>query len=148
MPYIEKEDKKTLDRSITHLSAELANGDFRGRLNYVVSSIFSNMVQAKGVSYRLINDYIGVLECAKLEAYRRIAVPYEEGKISSNGDIYPPAKSIQTHCLSCSDASEVYSNKGLCMKCVLLEAGFNEQERVITTYDGDIEEVAENHKVE
>ena len=91
MPYIEKEDKKALDRSIAHLSTELLNGDFRGRFNYIISSIFSNMVQANGLSYRLINDYIGVLECAKLEAYRRIAVPYEDGKIVDKTITYIPA---------------------------------------------------------
>jgi hypothetical protein len=148
MPYIEKEDKKALDRSIAHLSTELRNGDFRGRLNYLISSIFSNMVQANGLSYRLINDYIGVLECAKLEAYRRIAVPYEDGKIVSNGDIYPPAKSVQTHCLKCGVKADIFSDAGLCKDCILKDAGYDENIGVIKPQDKDIEEVAQNHKSE
>ena len=31
---------------------------------------------------------IGVLECAKLELYRRVAAPYEDDKIDENGDVY------------------------------------------------------------
>jgi hypothetical protein len=36
----------------------------------------------------LINDYIGVLECAKLELYRRVVSPYEETKMQQHGDVY------------------------------------------------------------
>ena len=31
---------------------------------------------------------VGVLECAKLELYRRMAAPYEDEKIEDNGDVY------------------------------------------------------------
>jgi hypothetical protein len=31
---------------------------------------------------------IGVLECAKLELYRRVAAPYEDAKCEDNGDVY------------------------------------------------------------
>jgi len=31
---------------------------------------------------------VGVLECAKLELYRRIAAPYEDEKIVETGDVY------------------------------------------------------------
>ena len=40
------------------------------------------------ISYRNINELIGVLECAKLELYRRVASPYEDEKIQSNGDVF------------------------------------------------------------
>jgi hypothetical protein len=33
-------------------------------------------------------DIAGALECCKLEFYRRVAVPYEDQKIKSNGDVY------------------------------------------------------------
>lgn len=33
-------------------------------------------------------DALGALECCKLEFYRRVAVPYEDGKIKTNGDVY------------------------------------------------------------
>jgi hypothetical protein len=44
-----------------------------------------------GLSYHNINDILGALEGAKLEFYRRVAVPYENGKIQENGDVYPAA---------------------------------------------------------
>jgi hypothetical protein len=33
-------------------------------------------------------DAVGAIECCKLEFYRRVAVPYEERKIKTNGDVY------------------------------------------------------------
>ena len=33
-------------------------------------------------------NLVGVLECAKLELYRRLAAPYEDLKIEDNGDVY------------------------------------------------------------
>jgi hypothetical protein len=35
-----------------------------------------------------VNEAIGVLECAKLELYRRVAAPYEDEKIAESGDVY------------------------------------------------------------
>jgi len=40
------------------------------------------------MNYRNINELVGVFECAKLELYRRVASPYEDEKIQSNGDVY------------------------------------------------------------
>jgi hypothetical protein len=45
-------------------------------------------LKAHGTNYALLNELIGVLECAKLELYRRVASPYEDEKIQSNGDVY------------------------------------------------------------
>ena len=38
--------------------------------------------------YYHYNQLIGVLECAKLELYRRLVTPYEDIKITDNGDVY------------------------------------------------------------
>ena len=40
------------------------------------------------LKYSEINSVIGVLECAKMELYRRIAAPYEDKKCEENGDVY------------------------------------------------------------
>jgi hypothetical protein len=40
------------------------------------------------VGYAEINEVVGVLECCKLELYRRLAAPYEDTKIKENGDVY------------------------------------------------------------
>lgn len=88
MPYIPKSEREPLDELVAALVTELRNGDFRGRLNYVISSILVGLIQANGLTYRLLNDFIGALECAKLEAYRRVAAPYEEEKEDEHGDVF------------------------------------------------------------
>lgn len=60
-----------------------------GQLNYQVTSLVLAYLKENGTSYGTINAAIGVLECAKLELYRRIAAPYEDKKIAENGDVYP-----------------------------------------------------------
>lgn len=41
------------------------------------------------LSYAKLNEVVGVLECAKLEMYRRQVAPYEDIKMAENGDCYP-----------------------------------------------------------
>tara|TARA_Y100000310_G_scaffold345319_1_gene463747 strand:+ start:7656 stop:7937 length:282 start_codon:yes stop_codon:yes gene_type:complete len=88
LPYISREEREALDELVAALVTELRNGDFRGRLNYTISSVLAGLLEANGTSYRLINDMMGVLECAKIELYRRVAIPYEGSKIEENGDVY------------------------------------------------------------
>ena len=88
MPYIPKEERKELDELSSALITQLRNGNFRGRLNYFISSVAQGLITANGVSYSFVNDFIGVLECAKLELYRRVASPYEDRKIIENGDVF------------------------------------------------------------
>jgi hypothetical protein len=88
MPYIAPDERKNLDAAVQDLINELQEGNFRGRLNYSISSILAGLLDSKGTSYSFINDFIGVLECVKLEAYRRIAAPYEDEKIAENGDVF------------------------------------------------------------
>ena len=57
-------------------------------LNYTLSSLLSRLSKGESVNYRNINRMIGVLECVKLELYRRLASPYEDEKMQSNGDVY------------------------------------------------------------
>lgn len=65
-----------------------ANGP--GELNYALTRALVAYLQEHGLNYRAINDCLGALEGAKLEFYRRVAVPYEEEKMCENGDVYPP----------------------------------------------------------
>lgn len=89
MPYIESKSRMTLNHYIEALTACLtAQENLEGRLNYTISSILSGVLKSKGADYESINSLIGVLECAKLELYRRIAAPHENEKIDSNGDVY------------------------------------------------------------
>lgn len=83
MPYINQERR-----------AQLADcGDYpssAGELNYMLTMEVKRYWATYGptLGYRAINDIIGALEGAKLEFYRRVAVPYEDTKIEQNGDVY------------------------------------------------------------
>jgi hypothetical protein len=81
MPYIKKEARVALEKY--PLSIEDA-----GELNYEITKVITRYLRIKGLRYRVINDVIGALEGAKLEFYRRVAVPYEDSKIQENGDVY------------------------------------------------------------
>ncbi len=89
MPYIQNE-----------LKHELTYGRFPGdddrvglahtpgELNYLLTQACIRYLKRKGENYTHLNDVIGALECAKQEFYRRVVVPYEQIKLSENGDVY------------------------------------------------------------
>lgn len=60
-----------------------------GELNYMITQLLLKYLGTQGMSYQTINDILGAVEGAKMEFYRRIAVPYEDTKIEENGDVYP-----------------------------------------------------------
>jgi hypothetical protein len=86
MPYIKPEDREFFDDKLTFKVTGIHSA---GELNYCVTKLVDHYISVHGgVSYKNINEVIGVLECAKLELYRRIAAPYEDTKIIENGDAY------------------------------------------------------------
>lgn len=87
MPYVARGARSRLDTGDPPVDA--------GELNYavtrVVDAYLSKAAETDGrLRYAHVNEAIGVLECAKLELYRRIAAPYEDEKIEENGDVYTP----------------------------------------------------------
>lgn len=94
MPYIPKLDRISLDEEINMLQKGLLNlvnfdeARLPGPFNYAVSSLIEKTFLREGVSYAKINAAIGVLECIKLELYRKVAAPYEQKKESENGSVY------------------------------------------------------------
>lgn len=80
MPYIDQGVRASLDDGRKPLKP--------GELNYLVTRLVDSFLVMQGISYTSINAAIGVLECAKQELYRRIAVPYEDGKARENGEVY------------------------------------------------------------
>ena len=93
MPYISKDLRDKLDKDVESLIDKLNSEpeDVQdGELNYVVSRLLHGIYPLR---YRHINRAVGVLECAKLEFYRKIAGPYEETAIEKNGDI-PPQRRV------------------------------------------------------
>jgi hypothetical protein len=57
-----------------------------GELNYIVTSLVLGYFQPE--SYDDCEQAIGLLECIKLEFYRRLVSEVENSKIASNGDVY------------------------------------------------------------
>ena len=80
MPYISQELRDALAQGRVPAGV--------GELNYQISSMIDEYLHRVGLDYAAINAAIGVLECAKMELYRRIASPYEDKKHSMNGEVY------------------------------------------------------------
>lgn len=84
MPYITPEQKKKIEDDFSGNKAENP-----GELNFMITTLILEYIKGKGaVTYQIVNDVVGALECSKQEFYRRIAAPYEEKKIKENGDVY------------------------------------------------------------
>ena len=84
MPYIDSDHRPVLDAAIKSVPENLTAGE----LNYVITRIIDKQLHFHGLSYTVMNWIVGVLECAKLELYRRMLAPYEDEKIKQNGDAY------------------------------------------------------------
>ena len=64
-----------------------------GDLSYSIHQrIHEYIAVSGGPSYTTYNDVVGVLECTKMELYRRLVGPYEATKIKENGDVLPYAE--------------------------------------------------------
>lgn len=83
MPYIK--DRHALDPT-KNRTVGAAQGE--GELNFQITRLCDDFIKYLGGGYSSINAAIGVLECAKLELYRRVAAPYEDQKCKENGDVY------------------------------------------------------------
>ena len=87
MPYIKSENRKKYEKILRELLGilkALPPEEVDGELNYVVTKILKEIYPLR---YYHINKAIGVLECVKLEFYRRVAAPYEDIKIKESGDV-------------------------------------------------------------
>ena len=87
MPYIKMEDRPKYEKSLKELIdliKEHPVDQIDGQLNYIITRILK---EAYPLRYFNINRAVGVLECCKLEYYRRVAAPYEDTKIEQNGDV-------------------------------------------------------------
>lgn len=92
MPYIKKERREQLDPGIIELrilmdNLGLSQDQKAGILNYCISQLLDYMKPDNGWNYSVLNDTVGVVNCAGLEFYRRKVAPYEDIKIKENGDI-------------------------------------------------------------
>lgn len=81
MPYIKQEDRSEIDKLLLYTSFNV------GELNYIITKLCKRYMKENGEKYKHYNDIIGVLECAKLEFYRRKVSIYEDIKCIKNGDV-------------------------------------------------------------
>jgi len=79
MPYISDHKRRSIEYGMPPGNV--------GELNYAITMEINRFLHGT-VDYQAFNDVIGVLECAKLELYRRLVAPYEDKKIAENGDVY------------------------------------------------------------
>jgi hypothetical protein len=87
LPYIKAGNRakySTVLKELIEILKALPPEEIDGELNYVVTKMLREIYPLR---YFHINKAIGVLECIKLEHYRRVAAPYEDLKIKETGDV-------------------------------------------------------------
>ena len=95
MPYICTKEREILDKELQALKLRLEmnfdQDSIEGALNYCVSNLLEVIPYASSSErhwrYKFCNRAVGVLECIKLELYRRLIGNYEDQCIKKNGDI-------------------------------------------------------------
>jgi hypothetical protein len=83
VPYITKLQRGVFNPHICSLARDIKTP---GDANYVITVLLQEAFDL--THYSDYNAVIGILECAKLEFYRRAVAPYEDEKIKENGDVY------------------------------------------------------------
>jgi hypothetical protein len=86
MPYIAQSRRIVLD-------AKPNLSETPGELNYVITKLVIDWLGDKP-RYTTFNTAIGVLDCVKLELYRRTVAHYEDHKMADNGDVYPTCERL------------------------------------------------------
>jgi hypothetical protein len=87
LPYIKAENRSKYEevvKNLVNILKTLPPEQVDGELNYIVTKMLKEVYPLR---YFHINKAIGVLECIKLEYYRRVAAPYEDSKIKESGDV-------------------------------------------------------------
>ena len=87
MPYIKPTGREALD-DLLGRALNALEGASKGELNYFITQLVLGRLDDRGITYDELNDAVGVIECVKLELYRRVVAPYEDKKRDENGDVY------------------------------------------------------------
>lgn len=91
MPYIRQSERNALISYIDSLGDEIDGlcryyGQHRdGLLNYTITKLIKDLYP--DAKYHDWNEVIGMLECCKLEVYRKMIGPYEDLKEIENGSV-------------------------------------------------------------
>ena len=88
MPYIKRGVRGLYNGYIRNITNSLNRRkkltDISGELNYIITKI---LLDTNPRRYKDYNSLIGVLECAKLELYRKKIAIYEDIAAAENGEI-------------------------------------------------------------
>lgn len=87
MPYIKKVDRPQIDNLVTPLIEHLKSlplEDQDGAVNYAFTKTIKQVYPQK---YFHLNRALGVLSAITQELYRKVIGPYEDTKITENGDV-------------------------------------------------------------
>ncbi len=95
MPYVSQPIRLALDEPLDTVArriGELPCHAQAGALNYVTTRLLLSTLLLDNSfngppTYADYNTAIGVLECCKLELYRRKVAFYEDAKMAANGDV-------------------------------------------------------------
>lgn len=94
MPYISTHQRHELDKAIRACHGALAHeGYTKGNLTYLITKIINDYLTHdvnKAPNFDAFANAIAVLECTKLELYRRPVAQYEDHKRTVNGEVYSP----------------------------------------------------------
>jgi hypothetical protein len=82
MPYIKSAERPFLTPKTVYSPLD------PGSLNFAITQLVLSYIADRGTRYATLNEAVGVLECAKLEFYRRAVAAYEDEKCKLNGDVY------------------------------------------------------------
>ena len=94
MPYIKQHIRGKIDEQIKSLGEEIKSAaefyetHVDGTLNYTITRLIGEVYgPIESLKYHDFNEIIGMLECCKLEFYRKQCAPYEDIKLKENGSV-------------------------------------------------------------
>jgi hypothetical protein len=92
MPYIKQAERTRLDKLLAPFKPQntLVQIKNAGELNYIYTKLALQYVKDRSFrksKYLVFCMVMGTFICAALEFYRRWVVPYEDLKITENGDV-------------------------------------------------------------
>lgn len=85
MPYIPQNEREHLNKA---LSPILRKSTTAGQLNYILTKIVLDYLDAEDKCYTVYAEVLGTLRCVELELYRRQIVAYEDKKKKQHGDVF------------------------------------------------------------
>ena len=86
MPHIKDVDRNLYDAALKNPAPN------PGVLNYQLTLVIIEYLRVHGLKYKTCNDIVGALENCKHEFQRQVQDPYEDEKITENGNVYAALK--------------------------------------------------------